>query len=116
MRHFLAAGAVDTVPRLAGRVAQPARAAVLIAAARVLKGGPPRAGRAGARAVPLPAVTPAAQVEELATVRSGADDQPQRIHALPRSGRGGWTATGSYAKKGAANRALPRGILPEGPG
>lgn len=26
----------------------------------------------------------------------------------------GWTATGSYAKKGAADRALPRGILPGG--
>jgi hypothetical protein len=113
MRHFFLLGTVAGLP---GRVVQPARAALLIAAARGLEGPVPHLGRAGAGAVPLPAVTAAAQVKEPATVGSGADDQSQRIHTLPRSGRGGWTATGDYAKKGAATRALPGVMPPEGPG
>jgi len=63
---------------------------------------------AGPRAVPLPAVTDPAQEEQLLAIRSGTDNQPQRVHALPRSGRGGWTITPRCAKKGAATRALPR--------
>src|SRR5262249_52776806 len=59
---------------------------------------------------------PPAQEELAATVRSAADDQPQRIHALPRSGRGGWTITKWRAKKRAASRALPWCDPPEGPG
>jgi hypothetical protein len=42
------------------------------------------------------------------TVEPTADDQSQRIHAPPRSGRGGWTTTVRRAKKRAASRALPR--------
>jgi hypothetical protein len=52
----------------------------------------------------------------LLAVRPAADDQPQRVHALPRSGRGGWTSTIRYGKKGAATVALSRVISPEGPG
>ena len=104
MRHFLAARAV---PGLAGGVVEPAGAALLIASAGVVKRGATGVRRTGPRAVPLTAVTPPAQIEERATVRSGTEDQPQRIHTLPRSGRGGWTTTDWYAKTGAANRALP---------
>jgi hypothetical protein len=64
--------------------------------------------RTDARAVAVSVVTDPAQEEELLAVRSDADDQPQRIHALPRSGRGGWTTPSGCAKKGAASRALPR--------
>jgi hypothetical protein len=105
MRHFFAASAV---PGLAGCVVEPAGAALLIAPAGVLERGAPGVLSTRARAVPLPAVAHPAQIAELATLRSSADDQPQRIHALPRSGRGGWTTTRWCAKKGAANRALPR--------
>ena len=111
MRHFLA-GAVAS---LAGRMPKPAGAAVLIAPAGVLERDAPGAAGAVPRAVPLPPITPTAQEEELLAVRSDADDQPQRIHALPRSGRGGWTTTRRCAKKGAASRALPCVILPGGP-
>src|SRR2546428_12872045 len=64
--------------------------------------------RAGPRAVALSAVADPAQEEELLAGDSSADDQPQRVHALPRSGRGGWTTTTGCAKKRAATRALPR--------
>ena len=94
-----------------------ARAALLIALAGVLERALPRVARAGPRAVPLPAVAHLAEEELVPTVESAADDHSQRIHALPRSGRGGWTVTACYAKKGAANRALPRSVIPpEGPG
>ncbi len=105
MRHFLAAGAV---PGLASGMVKPAGAAVLIAPASPLEGDPTRMARAGPRAVALSAVADPAQEEELLAGDSSADDQPQRIHALPRSGRGGWTTTTGCAKKGAATRALPR--------
>jgi hypothetical protein len=82
--------------------------APLIAATGVLERAAPRAARARARTVALPAVADPAQEEQLLTVRSGADDQPQRIHTLPRFGRGGWTTSGCCARKGAASRALPR--------
>jgi hypothetical protein len=83
-----------------------AGAAVLIATAGPLGGDPTRMARAGSRAVALSAVADPAPEEELLTGYSGADDQPQRIHASRRSGRGGWTTTTGYAKKGAATRAL----------
>jgi hypothetical protein len=114
MRHYFSTGAI---PRLAGGVVEATGPAPLIAPARVVERGAPSALRTRGRAVPLTAVTPPTQVEERATVGSGAEDQSQRIHALPRSGHGGWTTTDWYAKKGAANPALPRCvILPEGPG
>ena len=116
MRHYFALSAPGAIPGLAGRMPKPAGAALLIAMARPLQRDPPRAARAGVRAVALSAVAEAAQEEELPAVRSDADDQPQRIHMLPRSGRGGWTTTGRCAKKGAAKVALPRVISPEGPG
>jgi hypothetical protein len=104
MRHFLVASAV---PGLASRVVKPARTALLIETAGPLQRDPPRVACADARAVAVSAVADPAQEEELLAVRADADDQPQRIHALPRSGRGGWTTTRRCAKKGAANRALP---------
>ena len=113
MRHFLTAGAVAS---LAGGVPKPAGATVLIAPAGTPDGDAPGAPGAFPRAVALPPITPAAQEEELPAVRSDADDQPQRVHALPRSGRGGWTSTLRCAKKGAAIVALPRVMPPEGPG
>jgi len=113
MRHFLAASAV---PGLAGRVVEPAGTALLIEAAGPLQRDPTRMIRADARAVAVSAVADPAQEEELLAVRSDVNDQPQRIHALPRSGRGGWTTTRRCAKKGAADRALPRCVPPEGPG
>src|SRR5207249_11580663 len=85
----------------------PAGAAPPVPSARPLERDPPRVARAGARAVAVSAVADPAQEEELLAVRSDTDDQPQRIHALPRSGRGGWTSPRGCAKKGAANRALP---------
>ena len=115
MRHYFALSATGPIPGLAGRMPKPAGAALLIAPAGALEGAPTRVSGAGPRAVPLPAVTHPAQEEQLPTVRPAADDQPQRIHALPRSGRGGWTTTRRYAKKGAANRALPGVVPPEGP-
>jgi len=116
MRHYFALSAPGAIPGLAGGMPKPAGAALLIAMARPLPRDPPRVARAGVRAVALSAVAEAAQEEELPAVRSDADDQPQRIHMLPRSGRGGWTTTGRCAKKGAAKVALPRVISPEGPG
>jgi hypothetical protein len=105
MRHILAAG---TVARLAGGVAKPAPAALLRAEAGVVERASPRLARADRRAVPLPAVAPRTEEDLAPTVEPTADDQPQRIHALPRSGRGGWTMTVRRAKKEAASRALPR--------
>ena len=116
MRHYLALSAPRAVSRLTGSMAKPAGPALLIAPAGPLQRDPPRVARAGVRAVALSAVAEAAQEEELPAVRSNADDQPQRVHMLPRSGRGGWTTTGRCAKKGAAKVALPRVISPEGPG
>jgi len=116
MRHYFALRALGAIPGLAGGMPQPAGALLLIALARPLQRDPPRVARAGGRAVALAAVADAAQEEELPAVRSDADDQPQRIHRLPRSGRGGWTSTSRCAKKGAAKVALPRVISPEGPG
>ena len=113
MRHFLASAAI---PGLAGRVVKVTRAAPLIAPAGLAQGPLPRVGRTRRRAVPLAPVTPPAQEELLTTVQSATDHQPQRIHAPPRSGRGGWTITGGRAKKGAASRALPSCDPPEGPG
>ena len=104
MRHFFTPGAIAG---LAGGVMEPSRTAALIATAGVVERRAPSVRGARGRAVPLPAVALPTQVEELATVGSGAEDQSQRIHALPRSGRGGWTTKARYAKKGAANRALP---------
>ena len=118
MRHDFALSATGPIPGLAGRMPTPpgATPALLIAAASALERDPTGVSGAGPRAVPLATVTHPAQEEELPTVRSAADDQAQRIHALPRSGREGWTTTGRYAKKGAANRALPGVGPPEGPG
>jgi hypothetical protein len=116
MRHDFALSAPRAVPRLTGGMAKPAGAALLIATAGPLQRDPTRMARAGARAVAVSAVADPAQEEELLAVRSDADDQPQRVHALPRSGRGGWTTMKRCAKKGAASRALPCVILPEGPG
>src|SRR5574341_2046883 len=113
MRHYLTAGAVAS---LAGRVPKPTGATLLIAPAGVLERDAPGAAGACPRAVPLPPITPTAQEEELLAVRPDTEDQPQRIHALPRSGRGGWTSTLRCAKKGAATVALPRVMPPEGPG
>src|SRR5262249_13433985 len=112
MRHFLPAA----VAGLAGRVAKAAGPAVLIAAAGVVQRPAPRVRRARRRAVPLPAVTPTAEKKMAPTGPAAAHDRPQRIHALPRSGRGGWTTTVRRAKKGAASRALPWCDPPEGPG
>ena len=107
MRHYLVLSAPRAVPRLAGGMAKPAGAALLIATAGPLERDPPRVAGAGPRAVAVSAVADPAQEEELLAVPSDADDQPQRVHALPRSGRGGWTSPRRCAKKGAANRALP---------
>jgi hypothetical protein len=104
MRHYLSA---RTIPGLAGGVVEATGPAPLIAMAGTVERGAAGVLRTGARAVPLSAVTHPAQIEELATLRSSADDQPQRIHTLPRSGRRGWTTMGRCAKKGAASRALP---------
>jgi hypothetical protein len=100
-------------------VPKPAGAALLIQPP-----GPPqrhaaRVAGARPRAVTLSAVADPAQVEEALAVRPDTDDQPQRIHALPRSGRGGWTST--KARYGVRRRerrlARSQGVMPpEGPG
>jgi class 3 adenylate cyclase len=41
-------------------------------------------------------------------VRSDTDDEPQRIHAPPRSGRGGWTRMSPCAKKGSGDSRAPK--------
>jgi hypothetical protein len=71
MRHVLAAGAVAG---LAGRVPKPAGPALLIAPAGVLERDVPGAASAGARAVPLPPITPTAQEEQLLAVQPDTDD------------------------------------------
>ena len=73
MRHYFS---VRAIPGLAGRMAEAPGPAPLIALAGVVEGCAPGVLGTGLRAVPLPAVTPPAQIEERATVRSGADDQP----------------------------------------
>ncbi len=116
MRHYFTLTAPGAVPGLAGGMVKAAGAAVLITPAGPLQRDPPRVVRAGVRAVALAAVADPAQEKELLTVGSHADDQPQRVHTLPRSGRGGWTTSSRYANKGAANRALPGVMPPGGPG
>src|SRR3989442_14341565 len=103
--HFLVPGAVLG---LAGRMAKPAGPALLIETPSTLERDPACVARAGARAVAVPTGTDPAQEEQLLAVRSDASDQPQRVHALPPSGPGGWTTTTGCAKKRAATRALPR--------
>ena len=55
----------------------------------------------------MAAIADAAQEEELLAVWSDADDQPQRIHALPRSGRGGWTTTDTVCEEGSGDSRAP---------
>jgi hypothetical protein len=74
MRHFLVAG---PVARLAGGMAQPAGPALLIALARPAQRDPPRVAGAGVRAVPLAAIAPSAQEEQLVALQPAAEDQPQ---------------------------------------
>ena len=107
MRHYFALGTAFAIPGLAGGVTQSTGAAALIPLARGPQRRPSRAGGTGAGTVPLPAIANAAEEEQLLTGRSGTDDQPERVHAPPRSGRGGWTMSGSCARKEAASRALP---------
>ena len=107
MRHYLALSAPRAVSRLTGGMAKPAGPALLVPSARPLERDPARVARAGARAVAVSAVADPAQEEELLAVRSDADDQPQRIHALPRSGRGGWTTTVQRAKKWSGESRAP---------
>jgi len=104
MRHYFSARAIAG---LAGGVAEATWTAVLIAPTGVVERGATSVLSTRAGTVPLAAVAHAAQIEERTTVESGAENQSQRIHTLPRSGRGGWTTTAWCAKKGAANRALP---------
>ena len=47
---------------------------------------------------------------------AASDDQPQRVHALPRSGRGGWTSTLRRAKKGSGDSRAPTCDAARGPG
>ena len=89
MRHYLALVPIAT---LAGGMVQAAPPAVLVAA----PGGPER-GAAGVLgtapgAVAIAAVTAAAKEEDLAAFGPYADDEPERIHAPLRTGRGGGQA------------------------
>src|SRR5262245_34557334 len=116
MRHHFAGVAAGAIPRLTGRVPKATRPAALILPAGRSERGAPRAGGTRAGAIPLPAIADAAEEEQLLTLWSAADDQPEGIHAPPRSSRGGWTSSGSYASKEAARRALPRCDPPRGLG
>src|SRR5438093_4491390 len=103
--HFLVPGAVLG---LAGRMAKPAGPALLIETPSTLERDPPCVARAGARAVAVPTVTDPAQEEQLLAVRSDADDQPQRVHALPRSGRGGLDNHHRLCEEGSGDSHAPK--------
>ena len=108
MRHYLALSAPRAVSRLTGGMAKPAGPALLIAPAGALQRDPPRVVGAGARAVAVSAVADPAQEEELLAVRSDADDQPQRVHALPRSGRGGLDNHHRLCEEGSGDSHAPK--------
>ena len=76
MRHYFAVAA-GAIPRLTGCVPKATGAGVLIPAAGRTQRGAPRAGGTRPGAIPLPAIAAAAQEEQLLTLRSGADDQPE---------------------------------------
>jgi hypothetical protein len=77
MRHIFAVGVAETVGGLTSGVAEPTLPALLIAIAGGPQGRPARALRTGPRAVPLPAVTRAAEEEQSAAVPAGADDEAE---------------------------------------
>ena len=117
MRHFLAAGAVDRYRawRAAWRN-RPGRRS-LIAAARVLERGPPRA--APRRRASSTAARGRSRRHRKKSWRQSARAQMTNRSESTRSraqDAGAGQPRGSYAKKGAANRALPGVMPPEGPG
>jgi hypothetical protein len=116
MRHFLAGGPAVAVAGLPSGVLPAPRPALLVAAAGGAQGGVPRPLGAGPRAVPIAAITPAAQEEDLPTVCALADDEAERVHAPPRAGRGGGQSPADMRRQGRAESTRPCGIWPEGPG
>jgi hypothetical protein len=110
MRHVLPAVAV--VLR-AGRVIEAATATPLMATPRLALLAAPGRHPAGARAVPLAAITAAADEEDLPALGAVAHDEAQRIHGSaprpPRTGR----RPRAVRRRISSTPAL--GVRPEGP-
>ena len=107
MRHFFAAA--PAVPGLAGGVVEPAGTALLIAAAGPAQRDAPGARRrTRASSSDAPRSQTRHRKKSCWQSRSAADDEPQRIHALPRSGRGGWTSTATVCEEGSGESRAPK--------
>jgi hypothetical protein len=109
MRHVLAAVAVIL---RAGGVAEAAGASPLVTPPRLTLLAAACRPPAGARAVPLAAITAAADEEDLPTLGTVTHDEAQRIHGSGRAAKN-WTPTSSRATKISSSPAL--GVRPEGP-
>lgn len=77
MRHLLALLPALAVGGLPGGMAEPATAALLVPLARRPAGRPPADVRTETGTVPLPAITAAAEEEQLPAVPSSADDEAE---------------------------------------
>jgi hypothetical protein len=103
MRHFFALAVARAIRRLPRRVSEPTGTGPLVPAAGAPERRTPSLASTRAAAVPMSAITRSAEQEQLATIRSDTNDQPQRLHAPPRSERGGWTITTAVCEEGALN-------------
>ena len=112
MRHVLAGRPPAAVAGLPGGVLPAPAPAVLVAAPRGAHGGVPRPMGARPRAVAIPAITAAAQEEHLPAVCAVADDEPERVHAPPRAGRGGGQSSPDMGRQGRAESRAPAGFGP----
>jgi hypothetical protein len=121
MRHFLVP---RPVPGLAGRVAEPAAPAVLIASASVVEGRAPGARRTRPGAVAITSIADPAEIEHLPAVGAGADHQAERIHPSSRGLREGVDTREDVCELWGAGRAGscprdlargPGGVEPPGP-
>ena len=106
MRHVLRVAAA--VPGLPGRVVEAAGARPLVPLPGPVQRLAPGGARPRARAVAIAAIAAATQEEELPAVGSPADNKPQRIHALPRSGRGGLDKVALLCDEGSGESRAPK--------
>lgn len=116
LRHFLFVGALaGPIPCLPGRMPQPPRAPVLIAAAALAYGRTARPPGARRRAVAIAPIAVPTEKEHAPAIAARTDHEPEGIHAPPRPGHGGGQSRAGVRRQGAESRA-PVCDLARGPG
>jgi hypothetical protein len=116
LRHFLLFGALARpIPCLPGRMSQPPRTPVLIAAAALPQGRPARPLAARGRAVAITPITVSTEKEHAPAIAARTDHEPEGIHAPPWTGHGGGQSRAGVRRQGAGSRA-PMCDSARGPG